>query len=135
MLPLFVSDVPLHCINEAADDYHIPAQLIIAVLNTERGKIGTVHKNKNGSVDLGPMQINSLWWPELYRYHISPHNVLFDPCVNIKVGTAILAKAIIGSRDVLNGVGNYHSHTMIYNQAYIKKIRVYYTALHQVLLR
>lgn len=113
--------MPLSCINQSASEFHIPSKLIIAVLNTEQGKIGLISKNKNGSVDLGPMQINSRWWPELYRYHITPQDVLYKPCVNIRVGAWILAKSIAEGNDLLGGVGNYNSHTPIYNQAYAPK--------------
>jgi hypothetical protein len=72
MLPLFISDVPLNCINAAAIQYHIPAKLIISILNVERGETGLAQRNKNGSYDLGPMQINTSWWPKLYDYGITP---------------------------------------------------------------
>jgi soluble lytic murein transglycosylase-like protein len=129
MLPLFVSDVPLHCVNEAAYEYHVPAKLIIAVLNTERGKIGQAVKNKNGTYDLGPMQINSSWWPKLYQYQVTPKQVLTDACTNIRVGAWILAKEIASGGSLLVGVGDYHSHTMRYNQPYVQTVRMKYTHL------
>ena len=129
MLPLMVSDINLSCINTVAAQYQIPSKLIIAVLNVERGKRGLAKRNKNGSYDLGEMQINTRWWPTLYKYHITPNDVLYKPCVNLKVGTWILARAISESDSLLEGVGNYNSHTPIYNHAYTKKIREKYTAL------
>lgn len=123
------NNMPLSCINKSASEFHIPSRLIIAVLNTEQGKRGLIKKNKDGSVDLGPMQINSRWWPELYRYNITPQDVLYKPCVNIRVGAWILARAIADGNNLLNGVGNYNSHTPIYNHAYTQKVREKYTAL------
>lgn len=130
MLPMMmVSDVPLNCINTMANEYKIPAKLIISVLNVEQGKIGLVSKNKNGSIDLGPMQINSRWWPKLYRYNITPHDVLYKPCVNIRVGAWILARSIVDGNNILDGVGNYNSHTPLYNHTYTQRVREKYTAL------
>jgi hypothetical protein len=134
MLPLFVSDVPLSCINDAAMLYHVPAKLIISVLNTERGKIGMAMPNRNGTYDLGPMQINTSWWPRLYRYAISPDAVKNNPCINVKVGTWILGGELAKSPDLLSGVGNYHSHTLRFNQAYTQQVRVHYTYLTKTLI-
>ena len=129
MLPLFVSDVSLQCINAAAYEYHVPAKLIIAVLNVERGRAGLKVCNKNGSYDLGPMQINTSWWPKLYKYNITPNEVLYDPCKNVEVGSWILAGAIAQGNNLFRGVGDYHSHTAIYNQEYSERARLSYTEL------
>jgi soluble lytic murein transglycosylase-like protein len=125
--------VPLHCINEAATEYHIPAQLLIAILQTERGKIGQIVKNKNGSYDIGPSQINSSWLPELKAHGISQEQLQYDPCINIKVGAWITAKAIAHEKNLFAGIGDYHSHTKTYNQSYLQKIRIHFTKLHFLL--
>lgn len=129
VLPLFVSDVPLHCINESAYEYHVPAKLIIAVLNVERGRAGVAHRNKNGTYDLGPMQINTSWWPRLYSYGITPQQVLYDPCKNVEVGTWILANSITDNKDLLFGIGAYHSRTIFFNRLYTQSVRIVYTKL------
>jgi soluble lytic murein transglycosylase-like protein len=133
MLPLFISDVPIQCINEAAYEYKIPAKLIIAILNVERGKVGLAEKNKNGTYDLGPMQINTSWWPTLYDYGFTPKEVLNNPCANIRVGVWILGKSIGSGENLLNGVGNYHSHNGSYNQPYTQKVRITYSILNKLL--
>lgn len=130
MLALYHSDVPLSCINEAAYEYHIPAKLIISVLNVERGRAGLAVRNKNGTYDLGPMQINSgAWWPMLYKYDITPREVLYNPCRNVSVGTWILAKAISNGQDLFSGIGNYHSAAPYYNKSYKLKVKTLYTGL------
>jgi type IV secretion system protein VirB1 len=45
------------------------------------------------SVDVGLMQINSQW---IERLHIAPERLL-DPCVNVRVGAAILASNFVAS--------------------------------------
>lgn len=131
--PLMVSQVPLTCINAVAHEYNVPAKLIISVLNVERGKVGEASRNKNGSYDLGPMQINSSWWPTLYAYGITPQQVLYDPCLNVKIGTWILSKSIANSKDLLFGVGGYNSRTPIINAHYVQNVRVKYTNLNKLL--
>ena len=134
MLPLFMSDVPLHCINEAAIEYKVPAKLIISVLNVERGKIGLKKPNTNGTYDLGPMQINTSWWPKLYAYGITPQEVLHNPCTNVKVGAWILGKSIANGHDLLSGIGDYNSHTRFYNKHYTQQVRINYTRLSSILM-
>lgn len=58
---LLIHGIPIECINRAAITYVVPAKVILSVLATENGKVGTARPNKNGSYDLGPMQINSGW--------------------------------------------------------------------------
>ena len=62
---LMIHQVPVQCINQAAQHYHVPAALVISVLVNERGKPGFIQKNSNGSEDFGPMQINSIWLKKL----------------------------------------------------------------------
>jgi hypothetical protein len=71
-------DVPLHCIEEAAVIFHVPEKLIISVLLTERGKMGEISKNRNGSYDIGLMQINSSWLPDLKRYDITESDLKYN---------------------------------------------------------
>lgn len=130
---MFVSDVPLHCINEAAIEFNVPAKLLITILNIERGKAGKAVKNFNGSYDLGPMQINTTWLPILKQYSISKTDILNNPCLNIKVGAWILGKSISHERNLLLGVGDYHSHTTKYNTDYTLKIKIHFTKLNSIL--
>ena len=49
-----------------------------------------VNRNTNGSVDVGLMQINSRWFPQLAEMGIQPGD-LWVPCINIHVGAWVLA--------------------------------------------
>jgi hypothetical protein len=106
------------CINEVALTYHVPAKLIISILEVEQGKVGQVVKNTNGTYDIGPMQINSTWLPELEKYNITQQDIQFNACANITVGAWILSKKIANRDDVLVGIGDYHSHTEKLNKTY-----------------
>lgn len=118
MIPLLINDVPIECINKAAVEYYVPAKLIISVLKTENGRIGTESKNKNGTVDLGPMQINSSWLPTLYRYGFTKNDVQYDPCKNVEIGTWILSNSIASEASLNKGIGDYNSHSDYYNIKY-----------------
>jgi len=88
-----------------------------AVLREENGKAGQVRRNKNGSFDMGPMQINSVHLPELAKYGITQTMLTNDECLNIHVGTYYLQKNIITTpgfwtaAGFWKAVGNYHSAT------------------------
>lgn len=133
MLPLYVSDVPLSCINIAAIEQHIPAKLIISILNIERGKVGQAVRNTNGTYDLGPLQINSRWLPEFEKHGISREAIQNDPCINVRTGAWILAKSIASEENLLLGVGDYHSHTLRFNSSYTRKVRINFTKLDIIL--
>lgn len=57
------------------------------------------------SVDIGLMQINSQWLPKL---HLAPERLL-DPCINVRVGAAILAANFIKA----SRPGRSHLHALV----------------------
>lgn len=123
---LFIHDVPIECINQAAITYQVPAKTIISVLNTEGGENGLEHKNPNGSIDYGSMQINSIWLPELKKHGISVDDLRDDPCTNVEVGTWILSQAIadgvMKEKPYLESVAGYNSKTPAVNAQYQKLV-------------
>lgn len=133
MLALPPIDTPLHCINESAIEFHVPAKLIMSVLLVERGKLGQVVKNKNGSYDIGPMQINSTQLPELLKHGITQKEIQYDACTNVRVGVWILSKKIAKRNNLLVGIGDYNSHTDHFNKRYYNNIRIFYTKLNILL--
>lgn len=122
---IFFHGVSLQCINQAALQYHVPAAIILSVIKTENGHNGLAIKNSNGTYDLGIMQINSCWLPTLVRYGLNRKNLQFNACLNIKVGTWILAQGI-AKGEGWRGIGNYHSFTPVYNQSYRQKVKAVY---------
>jgi soluble lytic murein transglycosylase-like protein len=82
------------CVEEASRIYGINPLIVYAIIKTESGfNPHAINKNRNGTYDIGLMQVNSSWLPFLSRYGYTV-NHLFDPCINAKVGTWILAKCI-----------------------------------------
>ena len=127
------NNASLHCINTVAIEYRLPAKLLVSILNTEGGKLGLIKYNKNGTYDLGPNQINTSWWPMLYRYGITQKEVLYNPCINIKVAAWILSKAITNSPNLITGIGRYHSYTDTLNHSYALQVSKNYKLLNQFL--
>lgn len=93
----FLLAVPAHvqaieeCILSAAYRYQVSDQLLLAIAKVESGyNPNAINRNRNGTYDMGVMQINSSWLPKLGKYGIHRSH-LFDPCTNIHVGAWILA--------------------------------------------
>jgi soluble lytic murein transglycosylase-like protein len=130
---MLLFNVPVSCINQVAMEYHIPAIAIVSVLKAEGGKVGMANRNKNGTEDLGPMQINSIWLEQLKVKGYTKKQLQYDPCVNVKVGTWILAQKIASGKDWWNGVGNYNSYTQSLNEKYRTRVKRNYEVLAKLM--
>lgn len=126
---LIINGVPIECINLAAITYHIPATLIVSVLGTEGGKVGSAIANRNGTFDYGPMQINSIWLEKLKAYGITKEQLQYDPCINVYVGAWILSTRIADSKEFWQGVASYHSYCLPENLRYRTKVSGVYKLL------
>ena len=115
---------PMDCLQQAADHYRVPAALVRAILKTEGGRPGQAVRNSNGSHDLGPMQINTTWLATLQLRGITLAMVRDDYCVNVAVGTWILAREMqrippqASTGQVWQAVAGYHSRTPKHNARY-----------------
>ncbi len=111
------------CILSVSEIYDIPPWLLIAILDVEGGSIGTISENKNGSYDIGPMQINSLWLDKLKKSNIDLNMLRFNGCLNVQVGGWILKKNLNRYKDDFwKGIGAYHSRTDHLNKKYRKLV-------------
>jgi soluble lytic murein transglycosylase-like protein len=124
--------VPLECINHAAQVFNVPATLIISIMEIENGWNGAAIKNKNGTFDLGVMQVNTSWLSTLKPYGITHAHLQYDACINVHTATWILAKGM-AKGDGWKGVGNYHSATPIHNQRYRQQVKLTYDNVQHVL--
>jgi soluble lytic murein transglycosylase-like protein len=131
--PLLINDVPIECINKAAVTYKLPPELIIAVLRTENGRKDMARPNKNGTFDYGPMQINTIWLSQIQQYGYTKDMILHNPCLNVWVGTWILAQEVAANPNFWRGVGSYHSRTQSKNVPYQYKVWQNYLTLHNLL--
>lgn len=80
------------CWTLAGERYDIDPSLLRAIAQVESGMDSHAYGyNKNGSRDIGLMQINSLHLKELKRYGITETRLIEEPCVNVLVGAWVLA--------------------------------------------
>ena len=55
------------CLKAAAELHQVPAGVLVLLLSVEAGRLGEVSQNTNGTVDIGPMQVNDTWVPKNRR--------------------------------------------------------------------
>jgi soluble lytic murein transglycosylase-like protein len=80
---------------------------------------------------MGIMQINTIHLPDINRSFPGKgwRDVAFSPCINIGIGTWILAQRMSETSNYWEGVGNYHSKTPKYRTIYLKKVYKAYKRL------
>lgn len=115
------------CIFAAAQTYAVPPSVILGILNVEGGKIGQAVRNTNNTYDLGPMQINTIWIPQLASYWgVKPARAMAlvrdDACINIGVGAWILRTNVNKTGSLTGGIAHYHSGTPHLGQKYRRKV-------------
>lgn len=119
----------LACMALVAQIYSLPPRVLPSIHAVEGGAPGVEHRNTDGSTDLGVMQINTLWLPMLSRYtRLDPATVrdrlLHQPCFNIAAAGLIMRTYLDETQgDLMQAIGNYHSHTPVLNQHYQVKVR------------
>ena len=115
------------CFEQAAARYGVPEDLLRAISHVEsRGNPSARNTNKNGSTDLGHMQINSYWLPRLAKYGITKSQLL-NACTNTNVGAWILANNISRMGYRWEAVGAYNAMNPARAASYTRKVAA---ALH-----
>lgn len=100
----------LECIAIAARTYDIPAEYLWAIGSVESGLTSVVGpKNKNGTHDIGIMQINTSHLPYLEKYGITRSRLLHEPCLNIHVGAWVLRGNINQHGETWEAIGAYNA--------------------------
>lgn len=122
----------MDCFNEAGRTYKVPPMLLQAIAWVEsRYDKNAENFNTNGSVDMGVMQINSLWLEPLAEYGIEQKH-LYNACFNINVAAWILRKQINEVGYNWQAVAHYHSRTDWRGENYARKVaRVYFALKRQ----
>lgn len=117
------------CIVMAASVQHLPPAIIVSILAVEGGTEGSRTLDADGSSDLGPAQVNTLWIAEVAKAsRQSPAaaalKLQWDGCFNIRVAAAILRHEINDAQgDFWTGVGHYHSHLPRESVAYQQQVQ------------
>lgn len=117
------------CIVKAANYRGIQPALLKAIAIQESGlKLGAMNRNKNGSIDHGPFQINSGWLPQLRKRGITEAQ-LYDPCVSAFVAAWILKQEIDRHGATWRAVGAYNSPSEENRRRYAKYVQQHYLRL------
>ena len=120
------------CFEQAAQRYQVPVELLKAISTVEsNGNPNAVNTNKNGSVDVGHMQINDWWLPKLEPYGITKEK-LKDPCINTNVGAWILAQSIATHGFTWKAIGAYNATTGYKRLIYARKVEAVLSKLTSV---
>lgn len=99
------------CWAEASSRYGVPVDLLKAVAQVESSnRARVIARNTNGSLDIGFMQINDWWLPQLAQHGIGK-NELLDACTNLNVGAWILKQGIDRYGYNWQGIGAYGAGT------------------------
>jgi soluble lytic murein transglycosylase-like protein len=110
------------CLSQAAAYHRVDARLLRAIALEESGmRPHAVGKNRNGSRDIGLMQINSSWLPALARFGVTETH-LYNACINAYVGAWILAHNIARLGLTWEAVGAYNAAAPAKRAAYARRI-------------
>ncbi len=122
-MPASVPNLP-PCVYQAAQDYSLPPRGLIALWLTEGGRVGMSNTNKNGTVDYGPMQINTVWLKRLAKdFGVTAELLTNDFCFSVRAGAYILRYEINqADGSFWDGVGHYHSRTPQFKYKYIDRV-------------
>lgn len=116
------------CFRREAQSNGIDPYVLLAVLQTENGRPGEMARNRNGSYDLGPMSINTVWIPTLAkRYQVSEEDLTrklaSDGCANVSAAAWILGRKIAETGNVWEGVARFHSTTPAKQASYLRRVQ------------
>ncbi|MCE2571651.1 lytic transglycosylase domain-containing protein [Motilimonas eburnea] len=119
-------DVPRHviehCMVQSANAYGFDVKWLKLLHRMEGGKSGTVKLNKDGSYDLGIMQINTINLADLKR--VKPDttwkNLAVEPCRNIDASAWYFTKMLKKRKGNLwEAIGDYNSTTPKVRHTYL----------------
>ena len=122
-----MSKVVAACLMLAAQTYSVPPAVMVGILQVEGGAIGQQVRNTNGSYDLGPMQINTIWVPELASFwgveqSTAARWIRDDACTNMGVAAWILRRHMDDTGSLSKAIAHYHSKTPSRGYTYKAKV-------------
>lgn len=98
------------CWSKAGQLHAIEPELLQAIAEVESGlRSDAIHHNRDGTRDIGLMQINSIHLPRLSTQGITEQRLLDDPCLSVEVGASVLAGFITRYGYNWTAVGAYNA--------------------------
>jgi hypothetical protein len=116
------------CLLAAAEAHRLPAAMLMVLLKVEGGRLGHVSQNDNDTLDIGPMQVNTIWVTKIAaRWRTTPAAAFLalrdNLCANLEGGAWILARALAEAKDDFwGGVAIYHSHKPEHQGRYLRLV-------------
>lgn len=106
------------CLMPASQFHQVNPQVLRAILKVESGlNPKAIARNRNGTLDVGIGQMNSIHFGELAKFGIAPGHLL-DACVGTYVAAWHLRKQIARYGNTWYGIAAYHSATPRHNARY-----------------
>ncbi|WP_231581052.1 lytic transglycosylase domain-containing protein [Chromobacterium sp. LK1] len=100
----------VNCWRAAGARHQVDPLLLYSIAKVESSlNPRAINYNKNGSHDIGLMQINSQHLPALSQRGITRQRLLDDPCLSIQVGASILSGFILRYGYTWRAVGAYNA--------------------------
>ncbi|WP_347555026.1 lytic transglycosylase domain-containing protein [Robbsia sp. KACC 23696] len=124
------------CFERAGARYRIDPPLLEAIATVESNlRPDALHRNTDGTWDIGLMQINSIHLPGLARRGIDRESLLGKPCLSVMVGAEILAALIARHGYGWTAVGAYNAGSAPRRakarRRYIQRVWSHYGPLRQ----
>lgn len=124
---MVTSKILAACLMLAAQTYEVPPAVLVGIYKVEGGSVGQEVRNTNGSYDMGPMQINTIWLPDLAdRWDVSTDTarrwVRDDACTNVGVAAWILGNHLKETGSLSKAIAHYHSRTPFHGKTYKSKV-------------
>ena len=116
------------CVRVASRVNGVPPAVLLMLLQVEGGRLGAVSGNRNGTVDIGPFQVNEIWLPAVAQHWgmtvAEAFPILRDNfCGNADAAAWILRGALADAHgDVWEGVGRYHSARSDLKATYLRRV-------------
>ncbi|MCD4531222.1 transglycosylase SLT domain-containing protein [Pseudomonas sp. C3-2018] len=122
------------CWSQAGRLHAIEPELLQAIADVESGQQpDAIHHNRDGTRDIGLMQINSSHLSRLKDQGITEQRLLDEPCLSVEVGASVLAEFIGRYGYNWTAVGAYNAGNSPHRQAarlrYARKVWQRYQVL------
>ncbi|MDR3432773.1 MAG: transglycosylase SLT domain-containing protein [Rouxiella aceris] len=133
---IFCNSANAYCWQEAGIRYGIEPDLLQAIGIVESNLNPLAHNlNKDGSYDIGLMQINSRNMPALKKFNITEQQLLANPCLSVMSAAWILAGMIRQKGYNWEAVGAYHAgyspSRAHLRKRYVHRVWIHYQCLHR----
>lgn len=118
------------CITQASVGKPWLEKTLWGLRDQEGGWVGAAISNRDGSHDLGPLQVNSWWVPKLAALTGRPSThvrwwLTHDACFNVNAARWIFLSGLAATGSYWQAIGVYHSPTSWRQRRYANSVAVH----------